>query len=91
MKIYVGANSDGSEIMSKQKIKRYFDEKTNDKDALSFKDTQLPPHWMLDYSGIEVHSYDVPVDRYLTLPNGAIEKMFGIKLTWDDEFVEIDL
>lgn len=91
MKIYVGVNSDGTEMVSKQKIKRYIDSKTNDKDVMAFIDTQKPPHWMLDYDGIKIGKYDVPTDRYLTLPQGSIKKMFGLELTWDDNYAEIEL
>ena len=92
MKLYVGVNSDGSEIISKQKLKRYIDYKTNENDVLSFEDTRQPPHWMLDYTGIKVAwKGEIPVNKYLTLPSGSIYRMFGISLTWDDEAREVDI
>ena len=92
MNIYVGVNSDSTEIISKQPLKRYFDYQTNKRDVLCYNDTRMPPHWMLDYTGIEVgKTGDNPIDLYLTLPPGSIKKMFGIELTWDDEFKTIEL
>ena len=92
MKLYVGVNSDGSEIISKQKLKRYIDYETNKNDVMSFKDTKMPPHWILDYEGIEVgKTGDAPIDRYLTLPSGSIYRMFGLSFTWEDEAREIDI
>lgn len=92
MKLYVGVNQDGSEIVSKKPIKRYIDYETNKKDVISYRDTKLPPHWMLDYTGIEVSKIgDFPIDVYLTLPSGAIKKIFGLDLTWNDNFKIIEL
>lgn len=92
MKLYIGVNQDGSEIISKMPIKRYIDYETNKKDVISYRDTELPPHWMLDYTGIEVSKMgDFPIDVYLTLPSGAIKKMFGLDLTWNDNFKIIEL
>lgn len=92
MEMYLGVNSDGTEMMSKQKIKRYFNYEKNKEDVLSFDDTQQPPHWMLDFTGMKVPKLGVsPVNVYLTLPAGSIKKMFGIDLTWEDEFVTVEL
>lgn len=92
MKLYVGTNSDGTEIISKQKLKRYIDYETNKKDVLSYNDTQQPPHWILDYEGKEIaKTGDAPINVYLTLPKGSIKKMFGIEMSWEDEVKEIDL
>lgn len=92
MEMYLGVNSDGTEMMSKQKIKRYFNYEKNKEDVLSFGDTQQPPHWMLDFTGMKVPKLGVfPVNVYLTLPAGSIKKMFGIDLTWEDEFVTVEL
>lgn len=91
MKLYLGVNSDSSEIISKQPLKRFFDEKTNERDVFSFNDTQRPPHWMLDYTGIAVHKYDIPIGKYLILPKGAIKRMFNIELSWKDECVEMEI
>lgn len=92
MKLYVGVNQDGSEIVSKKPIKRYIDYETNKKDVISYRDTELPPHWILDYTGIEVpKTGDAPIDVYLTLPSGTIKKMFGLDLTWNDNFKIIEL
>ena len=92
MKLYFGVNSDGSEVISKQPLKRFFDKETNRSDVFSFKDTQLPPHWVLDYTGISVGKWgDMPIDRYLTLPAGSIKKMFGVALTWEDEVEIVEL
>ncbi|MBP5722176.1 MAG: hypothetical protein J6X18_01140 [Bacteroidales bacterium] len=92
MKIWIGVNSDGSEIMSKRPIKRYIDYETSKNDVLSWGDTKRPPHWMLDYSGIElVKTGDAPIDVYLTLPTGSLKRMFGIDMTWEDEFKTIEL
>lgn len=92
MTLYLGVNSDGTEIISKQPLKRYIDFKTNEKDPLTYEDTQRPPHWMLDYTNIKiVGNYDVPIDRYLSLPAGSIEKMFGHIMTWEDEVKTVEL
>ena len=92
MKLYVGVNSDNTEVISKQQLKRYFDYETNQTDVLCWNDTQRPPHWMLDYEGIDVaKTGDNPIDRYLTLPAGAIKRMFGLDLTWEDEFKVVEL
>lgn len=94
MKFYVGVNSNGTEILSKLPIKRFFDEKTNKTDVICFNDTKMPPHWIIDYSQTDIelpkwgHS---PIDEYMTLPSGSLKKMFGIDLTWNDEFKEIEL
>ena len=92
MKLYLGVNSDGTEIISKQKIKRYYDLETNKNDVLSYADTQQQPHWMLDYADKEVPKMgDIPINIYLTLPKGSIQKMFGVSMTWDDDFKTVDL
>ena len=92
MKFWIGVTSDGTEIMSKFPIKRYFDYNTNEKDVLCYKDTQQPPHWMLDFTGRKVgKSGWMPVDEYITLPQGSLKRMFGVKMTWDDEFQIVDL
>lgn len=39
MKLFVGVNSDGTEIISKQLIKRYIDYETNMRDVLCYNDT----------------------------------------------------
>ena len=92
MKLYIGVNSDNTEIISKQPIKRYINYSINKKDVLSYNDTQLPPHWILDYTDINVpKTGDVPIDTYLTLPSGSIKKMFGLNMTWNDEFQTINL
>lgn len=92
MKLYLGVNSDGTEIISKRPIKRFFDAYTNRDDVFSFNDTKRPPHWKLDYTGIELTKFgDAPIDVYLTLPKGSIEKLFSISLTWDDEFKTVEL
>jgi hypothetical protein len=92
MKIYIGVNSDGSEIISKQPLKRFFDADTNREDVFSYNDTKKPPHWILDYAGISLSKFgDAPIDKYFTLPSGAIEKMFGISLTWEDDSKVVEL
>lgn len=92
MKLYIGVNSDGSCIISKQKLKRFINYEINKQDVFSYNDTKMPPHWILDYTNVEVpHIGDMPIDRYLTLPKGAIERMFGIHMTWNDEYREIEL
>ena len=93
MKLYIGANSDGSEIISKRPLKRYIDKEHNSGDTLSYEDTIQPPHWMLDYTGIVLHSKtgEVPIDVYLTLPHGSLKRMFGVEITWNDEIKEIEL
>ena len=92
MKLYLGTNSDGSDIISKQPIKRFYNAEVNREDVFSYKDTLRPPHWKIDYDGIDLAgSWDAPIDVYLTLPKGSIEKMFGISLTWEDDFKTIEL
>ena len=94
MKLYIGVNSDGTEIISKLPIKRFFDEKTNETDVFCYNDTKQPPHWFIDYSKTDIHISKWghnPVDEYLTFPSGALKKMFGVDLTWNDEFKEIEL
>lgn len=91
MKLYVGVNSDGTGIISKMPLKRFFDKETNRNDVFSFKDTQLPPHWIMDYSGIEIPKIgDIPIDKYLTVPAEAIYKMFGVIMTWATEAIEVE-
>ena len=91
MKLYVGVNSDGTAIISKMPLKRYFDYETNKGDVLSFKDTQQPPHWIMDYAGIELPKIgDIPIDKYLTVPAEAIYKMFGVIMTWATEAIEVE-
>ena len=92
MKLYVGVNSDGTAIISKMPLKRYIDYETNKDDVLCFKDTQLPPHWIMDYTGINIPKLgDIPIDKYLTVPAGAIQKMFGFIMTWDTEAIEVEV
>lgn len=92
MKLYCGANSDGTEIISKQPLKRYIDYETNKEDVLSFSDTQRPPHWMLDYDGIEVPATGIaPIGIFMDLPHGSLKKMFGIVITWEDNIEEVEL
>lgn len=93
MKLYIGVNSDGSEIISKKPLKRYIDRQHNAGDTLSYNDTQQPPHWMLDYTGIELHSKtgESPIDVYITLPQGSLKRMFGVEMIWNDEVKEIEL
>lgn len=92
MKFYIGANSDGSEIIAKMPLKRYIDYETNKKDVLSYNDTKKPLHWILDFTGIEVPRLGFnPVDQYLTLPKGSLKSMFGVDMTWDDDFRAVTL
>lgn len=89
MKLYVGVNSDGTEIISKLPLKR-FDADINKDDICSYEDTKKPPHWIINYTN-PIGIFYAPIDVYLTLPPGSIKKMFGITLTWGDSFKEIDL
>lgn len=92
MIFYIGVNSDGTEIISKQKLMRYTNFDECQKEVLSFDDTQKPPHWMPDYRGMHVPKNGVfPVDVFLTLPSGAIKKMFNIEMTWQDEIKTVEL
>lgn len=92
MKLYIGVNRDGTCMVSKQPIKRFIDFKSNVEDVMSFKDTLQGPHWMLDYTGMNVpKGGDIPIDVYLTLPAGAIKRMFGVDMTWEDDFKIIEL
>ncbi len=92
MKIYLGVNSDGTEIISKQKLKRFISYEENKMDVLCFDDTNQPPHWMLDFTGMKVPKHGVfPVNVYLTLPTGSIKRMFGLDLTWEDEVATVEL
>lgn len=93
MKIYIGVNSDGSEIISKRLLKRFFSSEINKADVFSFDDTQKPPHWIIDYTGQFIPKCGVTsIDEWLTLPSGSLAKMFSIKqLTWDDEPIVIEL
>ena len=92
MKLYIGVNKDGSCIISKQKLKRYIDYSTNIEDVLSFEDMKMGPHWMLDYTGMDIpKTGDIPIDKYLTLPEGSFKKMFNIDMTWKDNYKEIEI
>ena len=92
MKFYIGVNKDGSEIISKLPLKRFIDYKTNKEDVMSYNDTIKPPHWMVDYSGIEIpKTGHVPIDEFLTLPSGSLFRMLGENLKWEDEFKIIEL
>lgn len=89
---YIGVNSDGSCIISKMRLKRFFDFETNRNDVFSFNDTKQPPHWIIDYDGFDVpKTGHVPIDVYLTLPEGSIGKLFGLEMTWKDDYKEIEL
>ena len=92
MKFYIGVNEDGSEILSKLPLKRFIDYKTNRENVMCYNDTLQPPHWMVDYTGIDIPKCGhMPVDEYLTLPSGSLFRMFGENLTWKDEFKTIEL
>lgn len=92
MKLYIGVNSDGTEIISKKPIKRYIDYETNKEDVLAFNDTLQPPHWMIDFTGEKVPRTGVlPVDMFLTLPKGSLKSMFGVDMTWDDDYRVVTL
>lgn len=92
MKFYIGVNEDGSEILSKLPLKRFIDYNTNKNDVISYDDTIKPPHWMVDYSGIEVPKTGyIPADEFLTLPGGSLHKIFGENLTWEDEYKIVEL
>ena len=94
MQLYVGVNSDGTGIISKFQLKRFFDKDTNREDVFSFKDTKQPPHWIVDYSKTDTifgrygHS---PIDEFLTLPCDSIKKIFNLDITWEDEYKIIEL
>ena len=94
MQLYVGVNSDGTGIISKFPLKRFFDKDTNREDVISFKDTEQPPHWIVDYSKTDTifgrygHS---PIDEFLTLPCDSIKKIFNLDITWEDEYKIIEL
>lgn len=90
MKLYIGANSDRSEIVSKLPLKRFVDYKTNKEDVMSYNDTTKPPHWMVDYGNVPKCGH-IPIDEFLTLPSGSLFRMFGESLTWEDEFKTIEL
>ena len=52
----------------------------------------MPPHWMLDYTGIEITKYgDAPIGIYMVLPKGSLKKMFNVDLTWEDDYKIIEL
>lgn len=88
----MGVNKDGSEIISKLPLKRFIDYETNEKDVMSYNDSIKPPHWMVDYTGIEIpKTGHMPIDEYLTLPSGSLSRMFGENLTWEDEFKTVEL
>ena len=92
MKLYIGVNEDGSEIISKLPLKRFIDYKTNKEDVMCYNDTLKPPHWMLDYTGIELpKTGHMPIDEFLTLPSGSLFRMFGETLDWNDGYKIIEL
>lgn len=93
MKLYIGVNSDNTCIISRHPLKRFYDRDTNREDVISYKDTQLPPHWIIDYKNtdVEIGKYHMAIDEYLTLPADGIKKMFNIDMTWDDEQQIIEL
>jgi hypothetical protein len=92
MKLYIGVNSDGSEIISKQPLKRYISYDHNQRDLICYNDVLQPPHWMPDYSGVKVGKFGlIPVGDFITLPSGSIKKLFGESLTWEDESKTIEL
>ena len=83
MQLYVGVNSDGTGIISKFQLKRFFD-----------KDTKQPPHWIVDSSKTDTifGRYDhSPIDEFLTLPCDSIKKIFNLDITWEDEYKIIEL
>lgn len=89
MKFYIATNSDRSEIISKLPLKR-FDADINKDGICSYEDTKKPPHWIIDYTD-PIGIFYAPIDVYITLPPGSLQKMFGVTLTWSDTFKEIDL
>ena len=94
MKLYIGVNSDETCIISKFPLKRFFDKDTNHEDIISFKDTQQPPHWIVDYSQTDTifgRYGHMPVDEFFTLPSEGIKKLLNIELTWDDECIIIEI
>ena len=94
MKLYIGVNSNETGIISKFPLKRFFDKDTNHEDIISFKDTQQPPHWIVDYSQTDTifgRYGHMPVDEFFTLPSEGIKKLLNIELTWDDECIIIEI
>ena len=94
MKLYIGVNSDGTSIISKFPLKRFFDKDTNREDVFSVKDTEQPPHWIVDYSQTDTvfgRYGHMPVDEFLTLPTDGIKKLLNIELTWEDEYKIIEI
>ena len=94
MQLYIGVNSDGTGIISKFPLKRFFDKDTNREDVFSFKDTKQPPHWIVDYSKTDTifgRYGHAPIDEFLTLPCDSIKKIFNLDITWEDEYKIIEL
>ena len=94
MILYIGVNSDGKGIISKFPLKRFFDKDTNHEDVISFKDTEQPPHWIIDYSKTDIifgRYGHAPINEFLTLPAEGIKNLLNIELTWEDEYKTIEL
>lgn len=94
MILYIAANRDGSEIISKLPLKRFIDYETNREDVLSYKDSISPNHWIVDYKAAGVNipkTGHIPADEYITIPSIIISKFLGRDITWDDEPIEIEV
>lgn len=94
MILYIGVNSDGTGIISKFPLKRFFDKDTNREDVISFKDTEQPPHWIIDYSKTDIifgRYGHAPINEFLTLPTDGIKKLLNIELTWEDGYKIIEI
>ena len=94
MKLYIGVNQDGTGIISKRPLIRFFDEKTSDKlgDPISFLDTQLPPHWKVDNRKTEIPKMGLmQIGVYIVVTRELINKLAGKEMTWEDDFLEIEV
>ena len=94
MKLYIGVNQDGTGIISKKPIHRFFDEKTSDKegDSISFLDTQQPPHWKVDNRNTEIPKNGlIQIGTYIIVTSELINKLAGKEMTWEDNSLEIEV
>ena len=63
---YLGANSDGSGILSTRPLRRFYKE---DSRVCSVQDTRMVPHWCGAYEKGEIKgNYHIPIGEYLFIP-----------------------
>ena len=88
MNIYVAVNEDGTELISNKILFRAEPALQNSIDkfdpSYEMYRYKCKGVWADDYS---TGYYNVPIFTGTVLPKGTIEKLTGVKLTWDDDYL----